>query len=301
MCINNFIIGNVINSGSYGTVRKAFDLRTNKTVAIKSLPLKRHDITPTKNTNMINREIDVWSKLSCKKHKNILHLEEYFQDSENIYFVSEYCQKGNLINIQSNKKFNIFEVKYITKAVLNGLLYCHQNNIIHSDIKPANILLSDDNNLKLCDFGHSQKNNFQYKGISARRGTPIFMAPELYCECIEYGKNVDIWAIGILAYMLFFNYHPFINNYINNNISLNDLKNMINPIKFIKPLVIDEIFLDFINHCLEFDKTKRFTCGDALNHPFLDFQCDSIDITNIPINNNKLVGSNTDDGIQLEW
>ena len=64
MCITNFVIGNVINSGSYGTVRKAVDIRTNEIVAIKSLPLKRHDIIESKNTNMINREIDVWSKLS---------------------------------------------------------------------------------------------------------------------------------------------------------------------------------------------------------------------------------------------
>ena len=298
MCINNFIIGNVINSGSYGTVRKAIDLRTNEIVAIKNLPLKRHDLIETKNTNMINREIDIWTKLSYKKHNNILHLKEYFWDKENVYFVSEYCQKGTLVNNQINKNFDLSEVKYIILSVLKGLLFCHQHDIAHSDIKPANILLADDNNLKICDFGHSQKNNFQYKGLFSKRGTPIYMAPELYDDC-EYGNNVDIWAIGILTYMLIFNYHPFIKNYFVNS-TFKDIKEMINVTKFQKPPNIDETLLDFIKRCLEFDKTKRYTCEEALNHPFLDTQYINynIDITN---NKNDLVYFKTDDGIQYEW
>jgi serine/threonine protein kinase len=298
MCITNFVIGNVINSGSYGTVRKAVDIRTNEIVAIKSLPLKRHDIIETKNTNMINREIDVWTKLSHEKHKNILYLKEYFWDVENVYFVSEYCQKGTLVNIQSNKKFDLLEVKYIIKSILSGILYCHKNDIAHSDIKPANILLSDDNNLKLCDFGHSQRNTSQYKGLLARRGTPVFMAPEIYDDYIEYGNNVDVWAIGILAYMLFFNCHPFIHNYI--NATFKDIKDMINIKKFKNPLIIDDLFLDFIKHCLEFDKTKRYSCEEAINHPFLNLQCIDfeIDITN---NKNEPIYFKTDDGIQYEW
>jgi len=273
--MENYIIDSVINSGSFGTVKKAVDLRTNRHVAIKFLPLKRHDVPSVKNTNMINREIEIWSTLSQKKHPNILHLEEYHMGIENAAFVSEYCKRGTLADIQLKTNFNISEVKYIIKSVLNGLLYCHQLGILHSDIKPANILLSDDDNFKLCDFGHCQKNIHEFEGLWFRRGTPLYMSPEFY-DHIEYGNNVDIWAVGILTYTLIFNKHPFFKkddvvppDFNNKSKFLEDLSLKSKSINIPENLA-EKNTIDFLKKCLEYDKTKRLSCQEAIKHPFLN-------------------------------
>jgi serine/threonine protein kinase len=263
MSIKNFIIKDVINCGNYGIVKKAIDTRISKNVAIKIMPLYRHDIPIKKNNELITREIDNWTTLSTQSNKNILQLNECFQDKENIYFVTELCSQGSLFNL--NKKFNINEIKIIIQSIVKGMFFCHEKEIAHCDIKPANILLSDDNNWKLCDFGNSQKNNHEYHGLHIKRGTPFFTAPELFSESFtEYGNNIDIWAIGILTYYLLYNKHPLFDS----KDDLNIIKNKMQCCHILKWDVNNEIY-DFINKCIECDNKKRMNSFDALNHPFI--------------------------------
>lgn len=272
MGINDFIIRDIISSGSYGIVKKALDIRTDKHVAIKIMPLLRHDISPQKNNDLIKREIDNWTTLSIKPNKNILQLQEHFQDAENVYFVSELCSQGSLLNKTKQTKtnnININEIKTTIQSILKGISFCHENEIVHCDIKPANILLSDDNNWKLCDFGNSQRNKNEYDGLHSKRGTPFYIAPELFNETyIEYGSNIDIWAIGILTYYLIYDKHPLFNSKDNFNIIKQKLQ-CCHRLTWNLKDKDTSLMIDFINKCIECDNKKRINSTDALNHPFL--------------------------------
>jgi len=264
----HFIMKEIIDSGSFGTVYRARYLKNNinKDNAVKIMPLKRDDINDIKNREIIHRELKNWQKVSGLP--NILKLEAYEIDNNTLFFISEYCSKGTLAKFNKIYDFSEVEIKNIIKSILTGIKGCHDNNIAHCDIKPYNILLSDDDQWILCDFGNSKINRNEYSGLFTHSGTPFYMSPEIFNR-LEYGNNVDIWAIGVLTFNLYFKgFHPF-----PNNLSDRGTKNIYFE-KGIKweldhALDISKEIKDFIEKCLELDKTKRLTAEEALNHPFL--------------------------------
>lgn len=254
------MIGTVINSGRYGTVRSFFNKKLNKNVAIKILPKKRNDILDRKNSEMINREIIAWKELTGQK--NILELYDIFEDDENIYFMSEKCKDHNI------NELNVFnltdkEKKHISKSILNGIHQCHSRNYSHGDIKPANILMNENNIIKLCDFGNSLQTHHNNKGLFGFKGTPFYCSPEIMSRYNEYGKNIDIWSLGIIIYQFYhYNKHPFYTKglchilYIDNS-------------KIEWEYDLDKNTKDFILQCLNFDKDNRMNSEEALKHPFI--------------------------------
>lgn len=248
-------------SGSFGTIYKGID-PNNRYVAIKKLPLIRHDVKQTSNTDMITRELHNWKLLSGKS--NIIVLEDTYEDSDNVYLVSKFCKNGNLNHIISkNKKehklLKIKDIKNILYNILTGINSCHTSNIAHCDIKPDNILL-DDNIYLLTDFGNSSTCENEHEGLYKKRGTPLYLAPEIY-NTFSYGKNVDIWALGVIAFTLINGYNPYEN-----------AKNYDDLVKLVCDSHINldgSIENDFISKCMDKNKETRLTAIKALEHPFL--------------------------------
>ncbi|KAA6391483.1 MAG: putative serine/threonine-protein kinase Nek1, partial [Streblomastix strix] len=139
------------------------------------------------------------------------------------YLVMEYCEGGDLQKyIQDMKKSGSLISKALSfiEQLLSSVNQIHENNIIHGDLKPQNILLSKDKKIKLADFGLAQKLQAgnQYK-TSHLAGTMNFIAPELFQiadepQIIIYKISADIWACGIILYELLSQQHPFLLNQI---------------------------------------------------------------------------------------
>lgn len=199
-------LNDIIAKGAFGIVYKAKSKLSGQTVAVKII---------SKNSNkkgtiiQIQRELNILQSLS---HPNILKLIEYYESQNNVYIVTEYIQHGNLKDYLSQHKDKITEqqIKTIAYTLLQTVNYLHKNDICHRDLKLGNIMLSDEkdfNKIKIIDFGLSIK--FQNKYEQGICGTMKYMAPEVALG-MKYIKNVDIWSIGIILFLLLNKgKHPF--------------------------------------------------------------------------------------------
>ena len=147
-------------------------------------------------------------------HPNIVRIHEsYFEDGR-IVIIQELCEGGDLVSyITKYKKFNEADAAMIIKTVLGAINYCHKQGVVHRDIKPGNILLEkrpdgkiDFRTLKIVDFGISDK--FSRISEIDISGTPPFMSPGMLAG--SYSEKCDVWAIGVMAYLLISGRYPFL-------------------------------------------------------------------------------------------
>ena len=255
-----------IGSGAFGTVVKAIEISTEKTVAVKILNTHNSKI---KKENII-KEVNLLKELN---HPNIVKFLDYYEETENIYIVMEYYEGGTLKQYIENNKNNINEEKsrIIIKQLLNALSYLHYVcDICHRDIKPENIMLlkqDDISIIKLLDFGLSS-DSFESKSYMENCGTLIYMAPEQINNS-SYSKIVDIWSVGIVLYMLLNNgKNPFYTQGENNEEIIYRItkgKLIFDDYNF--PLC--KMCKNFLNKLLKKNPSYRFTARTALNHPWI--------------------------------
>ena len=196
-----YTFGKVIGTGSYGQVRLAVHRLTKQVRAVKIIQKAKVNI------NALLNEINILSKLS---HPNIMQIFEVFDDNTNVYIVSEYCKGGELFDIISTKgSFTEKDACVIMKQLMSAICYSHQNNIVHRDLKPENILMdndTDDLTIKLIDWGCAQTIKSAKQSKQAD-GTAYYIAPEVLKG--EYDEKCDIWACGVIFYILLCGYPPF--------------------------------------------------------------------------------------------
>lgn len=144
-------------------------------------------------------------------HSNIVKIFEAFETENHVYLVMEYVAGGSLhsyLKDQPNRRLDEEEAKRIFKQIMTALQYCHRKSIAHRDIKLENILLDENKNVKLIDFGFSTciPND---KKIKMFCGTPSYMAPEIVMKEEYAGPPADIWASAVLLYALMNGCFPF--------------------------------------------------------------------------------------------
>lgn len=260
--IKNIELLRPINSGRYGTVYKGFDHTCGQFRAVKVLPLKRHDVDDNKNQRMIENEISNMRRLNgCP---NIVSLVDVECDNENMYMIQEYCGGSTLHEMMISKTLSNADRVTALKNVTAAINACHNKGIIYADLKPSNIIsvldVSPNIEFKLIDFGASV--DTQSSNASINMATPLFAAPELFSEG-HASFPFDVWSLGVLAYMLMCNEHPFFKN------------NQFTVRMFQQPLVFSDDFQcqdarDFIEKALQKDPGKRPKTHELLAHPFLD-------------------------------
>ncbi|MBN3323586.1 KCC1B kinase, partial [Atractosteus spatula] len=159
------------------------------------------------------------------------------------------------------------DASHVIRQVLDAVQYLHELGIVHRDLKPENLLYDtpfEDSKIVISDFGLSKME--EQGALSTACGTPAYVAPELL-EQKTYGKEVDLWAVGVISYILLCGYPPFYDE--------NDTKLYQQIVKaeyeFDSPYWddISESAKDFISHLLQRDPEKRFTCEQALRHPWI--------------------------------
>ena len=269
---------NPLGKGAFGEVWKVTHENSKKVYCIKMMT--KRDIFEQKLINQINKEIGIMYNIN---HPYSVKLYNHFEDNEKLYLIMELASNGNLYNFIQNNKNQKIKTKEMFKKIIIQVIeiikYLHSLDIIYRDIKPENILLDKDYNVKLCDYGWA---SYLSKGqfCSAYCGTPEYVSPEVIKK-YPYNEKVDIWGIGVLIFELVFGYPPFTSNFNEdrfNNIKegkinwpkdLNDmeLKDLIEKILKVNPK--DRISLDEIEkHQWLFDTYKKMKEEKKTNDTF---------------------------------
>ncbi|KAA0193748.1 M4K3 [Fasciolopsis buskii] len=184
-----------IGTGTYGEVYKALRLRTKELAAVKIIKIDAKD-----DVRAILQEIQT---LRDCKHSNIVQFfGSYFRNNK-LWICMEFCGGFSMQDIYTNIRRPIEEncIAFVTRETLRGIEYMHKAGKIHRDIKGANILLTNDGEVKIADFGVAAQITQTIQRRNSFIGTPYWMAPEV--AAVErkggYDEKCDIWALGITA------------------------------------------------------------------------------------------------------
>ena len=249
-----------LGAGSFGRVYLVFHKKTKIKYAIKAIDKK--DNSNIKERPYFHREIEIMYKIN---HPKVVKLFGHFEDNNFCYFIMEYIPNGNLYNLipkHGKKKQNNKFIASIIKDVICAVFYMHNMNppIIHRDIKPENVLLDENYNAKLTDFGWSNYLNDSDKRNTVC-GTPIYLAPEMINKK-GHDEKVDIWCIGVLLFEIITGTIPFQGDNIHN------LKNNIKHMKINWPSSIGYEEKDLISKILRYNPKDRLTLEEILEHKF---------------------------------
>ena len=253
-----FILGKKIGQGTFATVRLATHIKTNEIVAIKILDKeKMKEIDKIRS----NREIKILKKT---RHRNIVHLYNDINTEKLIYLIMEYVKgKELLAYINEKNKLNENESCYYFQQIISGIEYLEKLKIVHRDIKLENIIIEDNKNIKILDFGLSnfyQKNNILYSSC----GSLCYASPEMVEGKKYSGSCVDIWSSGIVLFAMLCGYLPFTDS--------NDQKlfKKIVEGKLYFPHYLSEQAKDLLNKVLTKDPLKRITINKIKKHPWFN-------------------------------
>ena len=180
--------------------------KTQRQVAVKIL---KKEMMPAEEIGLKKTEIEI---LKLCQHPNIIRLYDVFENHRYIFMVMEFLSGGDLSTFLSKQQLKINEKQAakIMSTLAAAVYYLHSYGIIHRDLKPENILLvdnTDDSDAKIVDFGLARIMSPGEKCVEPF-GTLGYAAPEVICKT-PYSKSVDIWSLGVIAYLLLYGTLPF--------------------------------------------------------------------------------------------
>ncbi|MEM7533159.1 MAG: serine/threonine-protein kinase [Chloroflexota bacterium] len=207
---SRYVIQNKIGSGGMGVVFRAIDRLTRETVALKQVKLSgnltiKNSLAPSASEDDLRlalaREFQLLAGL---RHPHIISVLDYgFDDERQPFFTMAFLPKAQNI-LEAGQDAPFARKIELIQQLLQALAYLHRRGILHHDLKPDNVIMSD-GNVRLLDFGLSSSD--QVEG-SKSAGTPLYMAPELF-EGHEYSRMADLYAVGVLLYQMLTGEHPF--------------------------------------------------------------------------------------------
>ncbi|XP_070138430.1 calcium/calmodulin-dependent protein kinase type 1 isoform X2 [Drosophila bipectinata] len=213
----------------------------------------------------LENEIRVLRRLT---HPNIVQLLETFEDKLKVYLVMELVTGGELFDrIVEKGSYTEKDASHLVRQILEAVDYMHEQGVVHRDLKPENLLYyspDEDSKIMISDFGLSKMED---SGIMATAcGTPGYVAPEVLAQK-PYGKAVDVWSIGVISYILLCGYPPF---YDENDANL-FAQILKGEFEFDSPYwdEISESAKNFIRNLMCVAVENRFTCKQALGHPWI--------------------------------
>ncbi|XP_076917285.1 serine/threonine-protein kinase 1-like isoform X2 [Bidens hawaiensis] len=250
-----------LGKGSYGSVYKARDLQTSEMVAVKVISLSEGE----EGYEEIRGEIEMLQQCS---HPNVVRYLGSYQGEEYLWIVMEYCGGGSVADLMNvtDEPLDESQIAYICKEALKGLSYLHSIFKVHRDIKGGNVLLTEQGEVKLGDFGVAAQLTRTMSKRNTFIGTPHWMAPEVIQES-RYDGKVDVWALGVSAIEMAEGLPP---------------RSNVHPMRVLfmisiepAPMLEDKekwslVFHDFIAKCLTKDPRIRPTAAELLKHKFIE-------------------------------
>jgi len=195
-----------IGEGTYGVVYKARDVTNNQIVAMKKIRLEAED-EGVPSTAI--REISLLKEL---KDDNVVRLLDIVHADQKLYLVFEFLDVDlkrymELAN-KNGKPITPALVKKFTYQLSSGLLYCHSHRILHRDLKPQNLLIDSDDNLKLADFGLARAFGIPMRTYTHEVVTLWYRAPEVLLGSRHYSTAIDMWSVGCIFAEMVMRGHP---------------------------------------------------------------------------------------------
>jgi cyclin-dependent kinase len=183
-----------IGEGTYGLVYKARNKLTNEIVALKLIRLESED-EGTPSTAI--REISILKQL---QHPNIVLLHEVIHTESNLTLVFEYLDQDlkNYMDACGENAVDEYTTKSFLYQLLQGIAYCHQHHILHRDLKPQNLLINIEGELKLADFGLARGFGIPVKKFTHEVVTLWYRPPDVLLGNTKYSTQVDIWGVGCI-------------------------------------------------------------------------------------------------------
>lgn len=274
-----FTLLNPIGHGAFGYVYKAIHNQSKKIYAVKIINYFKDNINFLENKKHIDninfcyqtvqQETSLMKKV-CSSNYILKYYGSYFSRKTNtLWLIIEYCSYGSTIDLilAMNRMYTEVEVATIIKMVLQGLIIIHEKNLIHRDIKGANILLSEDGYVKLGDFGVGTKLEQDFR--KSIKGSPYWMSPQVV-QKEYYDNKTDIWSLGITCIELLQGVPP------NSELSPNEVMEKIGNKNFNfddffggKKSKYSTEYINFISRCLQINPEKRSSAKELIKHKFI--------------------------------
>merc|ERR1712137_1224999 len=261
-------VGEVLGRGAFSVVKEVTSKRSGRKYAVKIIDKKNVG----QDMQRLRIEIDILTRV---KHPNIINLKEIMEDEGTLFIVTELVTGGELFDkIVELGAYSEADAAKLVFNMVSAIDYLHSQNIVHRDLKPENLLLKADTDIsevKLADFGLSKiiSDGVQKQMMQTACGTPGYVAPEVL-TADGYDKEVDLWSIGVITYILLCGFPPFYNEH------LPVLFESIMKAEYDYPEdywdEISDTAKNFIDRLLVVEPDKRMTTKQALEHPWLSGQ-----------------------------
>ncbi|XP_072262003.1 serine/threonine-protein kinase DCLK2 isoform X3 [Pyxicephalus adspersus] len=261
--LEKYKIGKVIGDGNFAVVKECIERSTGKEFALKIIDKAKC----CGKEHLIENEVSILRQV---KHPNIIMLIEEMDTTSELYLVMELVKGGDLFDaITSSTKYTERDASAMVYNLASAMKYLHSLHIVHRDIKPENLLVCEypdkTKSLKLGDFGLATIVDGPLYTVC---GTPTYVAPEIIAET-GYGLKVDIWAAGVITYILLCGFPPFRSD---NNLQ-EDLFDqiLIGKLEFPSPYWdnITDSAKELISCMLQVNVEDRYTAEQILSHPWV--------------------------------
>jgi len=257
--VADFELLNRVGKGSFGKVIQVRKKNTGEIFAMKVLSKKHivehNEVAHTKS------EKNILMKL---QHPFLVNLNYSFQTEDKLYFILDYVNGGELFyHLQREKRFSEDRVRYYGAEIVLALEYLHSSGVVYRDLKPENLLLTDEGHICMTDFGLCKEGLFSPEDRTETFcGTPEYLAPEVLVGQ-GYGKGVDWWSFGSLLYEMLTGLPPFYSQ------DVQEMYRRIMTDKLTFPDFIQTDARSLLEQLLERDADKRLTEPNLIKrHPF---------------------------------
>lgn len=235
----------VIASGSYGIIYNVYHRAYNTNFALKKIPQKFFH----------EGEIECLMNIDDPR---IVRLYKYYKFNEYVYLLMEYCPSDLEKYMRTHSITSQEEMKRIIHDVIAAIKVCHDRNIAHCDIKPSNFLIDNYGRIKIGDFGLSMIDSQS----CCCRGTPLFMAPEVYLKNGYDPILADVWSVGVLTFLIATGEYPFYGK------DRNTLAQSIRGGFYNDREVKDHYLKNLIRHCLDKNPQNRPKISELLGFQY---------------------------------